>query len=561
MKYKKSLFLLTCILLSTFTLASCGDKESTSPLDTSSSSQEESTTSDDGKDDAGRTHVSGPSQTDMPDIDTPSIPDDDPIYDEDIDINPDWPKDVQTTPSNYNIYFYSANNAVRDCIWLWGGSGGGGVGLPVTETNVALDGIDVTFSGIYLKSDAFYNCYTSWSDTTSTSYFRMKMSQPFTGCKIKDLEGNTSNPNDITLPAPNSDSTEPFNVYIVEKEDGDADAFTTISEANDFLTDATPAVWPKEATTQAADVNFYYYSDKGNSSIYFWGGANAELPASTTTTFDGIDLTFNAIYLQNGVKYNGYKGRWKYNNDDGSVHEAEQTTISFTLKAATSLTGCLLKNDDGTSKSADITLPSTTETTKNYYIVEKGNSAKAYSSLDSLKEALSSTVETKTPADETEAQDLNIYYTASKSSYNSGWAGARGALYGWNDNNGELAFNMTTSLFDLEGITTYKFSTAFIKFGTNYVGYNGWTMDTTTETTFNFAFIDEFKTQFTGFLIRNVAGAEGNKSPNADYDSSKLTADSNGKYNIYLVDDWTSETGNKCYAYYTLADLKSALGQ
>ena len=111
----------------------------------------------------------------------------------------------------------------------------------------------------------------------------MTRDSAFTGTKVKNDDGTSSNADDIDLPAPKSEGKT--NIYIGEKEDGETGAFDSIEGLNEFLTSSTPAVWPKDATTEPSNYNIYYYSTDKDS-LWLWGGpGNTGLGASTTKKF------------------------------------------------------------------------------------------------------------------------------------------------------------------------------------------------------------------------------------------------------------------------------------
>lgn len=143
-----------------------------------------------------REFVDGPATTEVP-KDTTSI-DPDSIYDDEI--VPVWAQDEVTDLGDYNIYYTCANSkAKRTMFWLWGGTGS--CGLKFTATGLTLDGAEsgYTFSALYLNFNTYYYCYGNRSDTDTTSHFKVTRDSAFTGIKVKNDDGTSSNADDINF--------------------------------------------------------------------------------------------------------------------------------------------------------------------------------------------------------------------------------------------------------------------------------------------------------------------------------------------------------------------------
>lgn len=195
---KKSLLLLSGLLLISLGLESCKKTPrttTTQPNQTDSGKPSTPSDKPDKPDTGGqptnpttpskdRDFVEGPATTEVPKDTTPIDPDD-PIYDDEI--VPVWAQDEVTDPGDYNIYYTCANSkAKRTMFWLWGGTGS--CGLKFTATGLTLDGAEsgYTFSALYLNFNTYYYCYGSWSDTDTTSHFKVTRDSAFTGTKVKN---------------------------------------------------------------------------------------------------------------------------------------------------------------------------------------------------------------------------------------------------------------------------------------------------------------------------------------------------------------------------------------
>lgn len=551
---KKSLLLLSGLLLISLGLESCKETPRTTvtqPNQTDSGKPSTPSDKPDKPDTGGqptnpttpskdRDFVDGPATTEVPKDTTPIDPDD-PIYDDEI--VPVWAQDEVTDPGDYNIYYTCANSkAKRTMFWLWGGTGS--CGLKFTATGLTLDGAEsgYTFSALYLNFNTYYYCYGSWSDTDTTSHFKVTRDSAFTGTKVKNDDGTSSNADDIDLPTPKSEGKT--NIYIGEKEDGETGAFDSIEGLNEFLTSSTPAVWPKNATTEPSNYNIYYYST-GKDSLWLWGGpGNTGLGASTTKKFG--EYEFNAVYLEYGFKYKRYTD-WEFT-----------TEATLKLKQTNVFTGCLLRDKAATTQSGSVdltTIQADENGNYNIYIAENSNGAvKAFDNSDDAVTFLTPVVSTTpTPADETDPQDFNVYFTADLSNYNQGWANSRTNIYSWGGVGGENYALNNKTLASVTGIETYKFAHAYFKFGKTYSGFSDY--DRTVANEFTLTGKDDI---FTGYKPRQANGNANDTE--VEIDKTKLVADSNGHYNLFLVANWSSESGNTLSAFYSVEEFNQHVG-
>lgn len=293
----KTLFSIVGILSLSFGLFACHTDPSTQTSSIDSTPMPTSPTS---KGDDNLTE--GPATTDVPN-DTATIRTDDPIYDDEPEeVDPVWPAEVQTEPGQYNVYYATERtNVQRDMLWLWGGPTSG-CAIDFTTTTATVSGIDgLTFSAFYLNFNVTYYCYTGWTSSASgVTGVKITKTSCFTRCKVKSTNGSSSNPDNIDLPTPSGEQT---NIYIFEKTDGEAKAFTDVSAFLDFKNNVTPAV-DVSTTTSPSDYNIYFYSAKTPTLNYVYSWEKCTFLLSATTTVTAGAYTFNAIYIQYSVKYN-----------------------------------------------------------------------------------------------------------------------------------------------------------------------------------------------------------------------------------------------------------------
>lgn len=353
----KTLFSIVGILSLSFGLFACHTDPSTQTSSIDSTPMPTSPTS---KGDDNLTE--GPATTVVPE-DKTTIPDDDPIYDDEPEeVDPVWPAEVQNEPGQYNVYYATERtDATREMFWLWGGPSSGS-GIKFTTSTATVSGIDgLTFSAIYLNFNVTYYCYGSWGDTSAASETSVKITKDscFTGCKALSADGTSSNPDDINLPTPSGDQTD---IYIFEKTDGEAKAFTDVNEFLDFKNNVTPAVDVSTQTTPS-DYNIYYYSAQNPALNYLYSWAKCTFLLPATTTVAAGTYNFNAIYITYNVKYNVGKN---WDNLAGS-----QTFTSSTV-----FEKGLLRTGDASAQTGNIeTTLTPDETTGKFdiYIMQKAS--------------------------------------------------------------------------------------------------------------------------------------------------------------------------------------------
>lgn len=579
----KSLFSIIGILGLSFTLFACGEKNDTTPPDTNPGSTPIDPTPDTSSAEDNLTE--GPKTTEVPD-DTATIPSDDPIYDDEPDeVDPVWPATAQTEPGQYNLYYATDSTTLtREMFWLWGGPSSGS-GVMFSTSNVAVAGVDgVTFSAVYLNYGIPYYCYGSWGDSSSASETSFKITRDniFNGCKIKDRNGKTSNADDVTLPAPTADA-EQTNIYIFEKADtGEVKAFTDLDELVAFKNDETPAV-ALNTTTAPSDYNIYYYSKRNKNSnyLYTWSGAQFLAPATATTTVGSY--SFNAIYIQYGVKY-------KVTKDFDMT-----TTGVVTFSSSNVFSAGLIRDKSGADayKSADIktTLKPGADGKFDIYLMENASggvgafatSTEALAFLDgstnpgnvtggdtttTTDSSTPDTTTSNTPKSSGETYDasvhgygVNVYVTAGKGSYNAGWAAELGNLWTWGGNCGAGAsIVMDTTLKSVNGIDNYKFVSTYLEFNKDITVFTDWAQ--TTQGTVKFLNKGHMPT---GMEARqNIAksadqGSTGGK--NGSVDGNNLVMNENGRYDLFLVIEWEGEEkGTTLSAFYSIDDFTDNVG-
>lgn len=228
------------------------------------------------------------------------------------------------------------------------------------------------------------------------------------------------------------------------------------------------------------------------------------------------------------------------------------------LKQTNVFTGCLLRDKAATTQSGSVdltTIQADENGNYNIYIAENSNgAAKAFDNSDDAVTFLTPVVSTTpTPADETDPQDFNVYFTADLSNYNQGWANSRTNIYSWGGVGGENYALNNKTLASVTGIETYKFAHAYFKFGKTYSGFSDY--DRTVANEFTLTGKDDI---FTGYKPRLANGDA--KDTQVQIDKTKLVADSNGHYNLFLVANWNSESKNTLSAFYSVEEFNQHVG-
>lgn len=321
------------------------------------------------------------------------------------------------------------------------------------------------------------------------------------------------------------------------------------SEESSTTSPSDTVPFPNEVVGRG-DVNIHFYSQLGGNydSFYFWksydiGATGYSFPfRSEKESVEGLEgeYLFDSVSLFFGTEYSAYRNFYLEGGDNAvvrfSISEDDFFSGFLGYDTASDPEGMIQSGD---ASFADLEIVAGMD----IYAVEKLDGTIALATtVEELDEILNPEVTGPVgPEDESEKQDLNIYF------YSAYGNESRNQVHLWGTDIAGVDFPLvrpTVTFPELED-NSYLFSRIYLDFDKTYTDSNGVTFQITAENLFD------------GFLVNNSADVANDKTIDLTLDKERLVQNADGSYDVYVMEYFYGAVGTT--VYYSLDEVKAEL--